>query len=165
MLCQYLQDPPDCSFVFLFWLRKDQNIVQVHHYDPFGYKSSEDVIHHSLEGGGAVGHSKEHHKRFEEAAVGAKGCFPFISGLNAYVIETPADIKFYEVLGSVELGDEFGDKGEGVSVLDSYSIQRAIVLDQPERTIFLLNEEHRGCYGGLGRPDASSTQVFLQKGI
>jgi len=37
----------------------------------------------------------------------------------------------------------------------------AIVLDQPERTIFLFNEEHRGCYGGFGRLDLYSTQVFL----
>jgi len=42
------------------------------------------------------------------------------------------DVKFCEVLGSVELGDEFRDKGEGVPVLDGYGIQHAIVLDQPE---------------------------------
>jgi len=52
--------------------------------------------------------------------------------LDAYVIVTPLDIKFCEVLGSVELGDEFRDKGEGVPVLDGYGIQHAIVLDQPE---------------------------------
>jgi len=84
-----------------------------------------------------------------------------ISGLDAYVIETPVDVKFCEVLGSAKLGDEFGDKGEGVLVLDSYSVQCAIVLDQPKRTIFLLNEEYKGCYGRLGRPDLSGIQVFL----
>jgi len=82
-----------------------------------------------LEGGGTVGHSKEHYKRFKETTVGAKGHFPFISGLDAYVIETPVDIKFCEVPGSTELGDKFEDKGEGVFVLDGYSIQCAIVLD------------------------------------
>ena len=61
--------------MFLFCLRKDQNVVQVHYYDPFGYEGPEDVVHHSLEGGGTVGHSKEHHKRFEEAVVGVEGCF------------------------------------------------------------------------------------------
>ena len=161
MLCQYLQDPLDCSFVFLFRLRKDQNVVQVHHYYLFGYEGSEDIIHHSLEGSGTIGHSEEHHEGFEEAAVGAEDCFPFISGLDAYVIETPVDVKFCEVLGSMELGDEFGDEEEGVLVLDSYSIQCTIVLDQPERTIFLLNEEYKSCYGGLGRPDLSGMQVFL----
>jgi len=57
--------------------------------------------------------------------------FPFISGLDVYVIETLADIKFCEVPGSVKLGDEFGDK-EKIFVLDGYSVQHAIVLDQPE---------------------------------
>jgi len=118
-----------------------------------------------LEGGGTVGHSKEHHKRFKEAAVDVEGHFPFISRLDTYVIETPADVKFCEVPGSTELGDEFGDEREGVPVLDGYSVQRTIVLDQSEQTIFLLNEEHRGCYGGLGWLDAFGIQVFLQEGI
>jgi len=60
-----------------------------------------------LEGGGTIGYSKEHHKRFEKTMVGAKGHFPFISGLDVYIIETPADVKFCEVLGSAELEDEF----------------------------------------------------------
>jgi len=119
----------DCSFVFLFCLHKDQNVVQVHYYNPFGYEGSEDVVHHSLEGSRTVGHSEEHYERFKEAAVGAEGRFPFISGLDAYVIETPADVKFCEVPGSAELGDEFGDEREGVPVLDGYGVQHVIVLD------------------------------------
>ena len=132
MLCQYFQDPPDCLFMFLFHLCKDQNVIQVHHYDPFGYESSEDVVHHSLEGGRTVGHFKEHHERLEETAVGAEGRLPFISGLDMYVIETPSDIKFCEVPGSAKLGDEFGDEREGVPVLDGYGVQHTIVLNQPE---------------------------------
>jgi len=75
-----------------------------------------------LEDGRAVGHPKKHYEGFKEATVGAEGCFPFISGLDAYIIETPADIQFCEVLGSTELRDEFGDEGEQISVLDSYGI-------------------------------------------
>ena len=108
--------------MFLLCLCKDQNIIQVHYHDPFSYKGPEDVVHHSLEGGGAVGHSKEHHERFEEAAIGMEGCLPFISGLDTYIIETPLDVKLCEVLGSAELGDEFGDEGERVPVLDGYSV-------------------------------------------
>ena len=118
--------------MFLFRLHKDQNVVQVHHYDPLGYKGSEDVIHHSLEDSRTIGHSEEHHERFEETVVGAEDCFPFISRLDMYVIEIPSDIKFYEVPGSTELEDEFRDEREGVPVLDSYSVQYAIVLDQLE---------------------------------
>ena len=47
---------------------------------------------------------------------------PFVSGLDVYIIETPADIQFCEIPGSAELGDEFGDEGERVSVLDGYGV-------------------------------------------
>jgi len=115
--------------MLLFRLCKDQDVVQVHYDNPFHYDGSEDVIHHSLEGSGAVGHSKEHYEGFEEASVGAKGCFSLISGLDAYIIETPADIQFGEVPGSAELGDEFRDEGERIFILDSYGVQSTVVLD------------------------------------
>jgi len=108
--------------MFLFYLYKDQNVVQVHYYNPFNYEGSKDVIYHSLKGSGTVGHSEEHHERFKEAMVGMEGCFLFISGLDAYIIETPADVQFCEVPGSAELGNELGDEGERVPVLDSYSV-------------------------------------------
>jgi len=108
--------------MLLFRLCKDQNVVQVHYDNPFRYDGSEDVIHHSLEGSGTVGHPKKHYERFKEATVGAEGCFPFISGLNAYIIETPVDIQFCEVSGSVELRDEFRDEREQISVLDGYGV-------------------------------------------
>ena len=92
MFRQYFQDPPDHSFVLLFRLCKDQNVIQVYHYDPLSYESSEDVVHHSLEGSRTIGHSKEHHKRFEEATIGTEGRLLFISRLDAYIIETPADV-------------------------------------------------------------------------
>jgi len=75
-----------------------------------------------LEGGGTVGHSEEYYERLEETAVGAKGCFLFISRLDTYIIETLLDIKFCEVPGSMELGDELEDEREGVPILDGYGI-------------------------------------------
>jgi len=75
-----------------------------------------------LEGGRTVSHSEKHYERFEEAMVGMEGCFPFISGLDVYIIETPANIQFGEVSGSAELRDKFGDEGERISVLDGYSV-------------------------------------------
>jgi len=83
---------------------------------------SEDVVHHSLEGSRTIGHSKEHHKRFKEALVGVKSHLLFISRLDAYIIETPADVKFCEVPSSAELGDKFRNEGKRISVLDSYSV-------------------------------------------
>jgi len=85
-----------------------------------------------LEGGGTVGYSKEHYKGFKEALVGTEGCLLFVSGLDMYIIETPLDVKLCEVLGSVELGDELGDEREGVPILDGYSVQHTIILDQLE---------------------------------
>jgi len=115
--------------VLLFRLRKDQDVVQVHYNNPFRYDGSEDVIHHSLEGSGAVGHSEEHYEGFKEALVGAEGCLPLISGLDAYIIETLADIQFCEISGSAELGDKLGDEGERIFILDSYGVQGMVVLD------------------------------------
>ena len=122
MFHQYLQDSPDRSFMLLFHLCKDQNVVQVHYDNPLRYNGSEDVIHHSLEGGGAVGHPEKHYEGFEEATIGAESCFPFISRLHAYIIETPADVQFCEVSGSAELRDEFRDEREQISVLDGYGV-------------------------------------------
>ena len=122
MFCQYLQDSPDRSFMLLFRLCKDQNVVQVYYDNSLRYDGSEDVIHHSLKGGGAVGHPEKHYEGFEEATVGAESCFPFISRLDAYIIESPADVQFCEVSDSTELRDEFGDKGEQISVLDGYGV-------------------------------------------
>jgi len=102
----------------------------------------EDLVHHGLEGNRAVGHSEEHYKRFEEAAVSTEDHFLFISGLDA-------NVEFCKVSSSTELRDKFGDEGERISVLDSHSIQCMIVLDQPKQTIFLLNKEHGAVMGDL----------------
>jgi len=61
-------------------------------------------------------------ERFEEAMVGMEGRLPFISGLDVYIIETPADVQFCEIPGSAELGDKFRDEGERIPVLDGYGI-------------------------------------------
>jgi len=82
-----------------------------------------------LEGSGAVGHSKEHHEGFKEAAIGVEGCLSFISRLDAYIVELPPDVKFCEVLGSAELGDKFRDERERIPVFDGHGVQRVIVLD------------------------------------
>jgi len=58
---------------------------------------------------GTIGYPKEHHKRFKETMISTEGHFPFISRLDAYIIETLADVKFCEVLGSAELGNKSRD--------------------------------------------------------
>jgi len=100
-------------------------IEDCHHYLPLLVTVKSSFASFS----GTVGHSKEYHERFKEATVGVEGCFPFISGLDVYVIEIPVDIKFCEVLGSMELGNKFGDEGERVFVLDSHGAQYVVVLN------------------------------------
>ena len=82
-----------------------------------------------MEGSEAVGHSKEHHEGFKEAAIGVEGRLSFISGLDAHIVKSPPDIKFCEVLGSMELEDKFGDEKERIPVFDGHGIQCMIVLD------------------------------------
>ena len=70
-----------------------------------------------MEGSRAVSHSKEHHEGFKEAVIGAKGHFPFISGLNTYIIEAPVDVEFCKVFSSAKLRDKFRDEEKSVIVV------------------------------------------------
>jgi len=76
--------------VLLFHPSKDQDVVQVNHYDTFRYEVPEDVVHHGLEDGRAISHAKEHYQGFEQASIGPEGCLPLVFGLNVDVVETPA---------------------------------------------------------------------------
>jgi len=89
----------------------------------------------------------------------------FISGLDMHIIEATADIELYKVLGSIELQDKFGDQEKGVLVLDHHSIKRAIVLDQTEQTIFLLDKKNWSGHRGFKGLNPFSVQVFLEEGV
>ena len=115
--------------MLLLCLCKDQDVVQVYYYDLFSYDGLEDVVHHGLESSRTISHSEEHYKRFKQTTVGVKSRLPFISRLDAYIIEAPTDVEFCEVLGSVELRDELGDERERVLVLDGDGDQREFDLE------------------------------------
>jgi len=76
----------------LFHPSKDQDVIQVDRHDTFRYKIPEDVVHHSLKGGWAVSYAKEHYQGFEQASIGPEGYLPFISRLDADIVETLTDI-------------------------------------------------------------------------
>jgi len=78
--------------MLLFHSSKDQNVIQIDHHDTFCYEVLEDVVHHGLEDGRAVGHAKEHYQRFKQASIGLEGCLSLISGLDMDVVETPTNI-------------------------------------------------------------------------
>ena len=46
-------------------LGEDQDVVQVNYHNTFHYEVPEDIVHHGLEGGLTVSHSKEHYQGFE----------------------------------------------------------------------------------------------------
>ena len=92
VLLQDLQYPSDYLLVLFLRLGEDQDVVQIDHHDILCYEVPEDVIHHGLEGGRTVGHSKKHYQGFKQTSIGPEGCLPLIPRLNADVVETPADI-------------------------------------------------------------------------
>ena len=79
---------------------EDEDVIQVDYYNPFYNEVLEDVVHYCLEGGWAVGHSKEYYQGFEQSMVGMKSSLPLASGFNLYVVETPMDIQLSKILGS-----------------------------------------------------------------
>jgi len=118
--------------VLFLRLGEDQDVVQVDHHNTFYYEVPEDVVHHGLEGGWTVSHSKEHYQGFEQASISSEDHLPLVSGLNANIIETPMDIQLGEVSGPAELGHEFRDQWERVLVFDYHRAKCSIVLNQLE---------------------------------
>jgi len=125
----------------------------------------EDVVHHRLEGGRTVREAEEHDKGFIQAAVGPEGGLPFVPFLYPDVVEAPSDIQFREVLGSVELRNQFWNQRERVLVFHGHGVQGAVVLYQTEFPILLFNKEDQSGHRGLGGSDPSRLEVFLQKGV
>ena len=124
-------------------LREHKDVVHVHDHRTTRDEVYEQVVHHGLERGGAVGETEEHDKRLEQPTVGAERRLPLIALTNPDVVVAPANVELCEVLGATELVDELGDEGEGVVVLPRDGVELAVVLDETETAILLLDKEHR----------------------
>ena len=74
----------------------DEEIIHVDNKPSFGNHIAEGVIHETLESGGGVGKSEEHHGWFEKSFVGNEGCFPLVTDLDSYVVVSPPDIELSE---------------------------------------------------------------------
>src|SRR5260221_14167323 len=122
-----------------------------------------DVIHHHLEGHRGVAQSKEHDHWFKQASVSLECSLPLIALLDLHIVEPPAEVKYGEELSTTEAGQDIGDKGEGVGVLDCDLIQLPIVLYKVKQTILLLDEEHRGSHRGLGWTDVAIHKVLPEE--
>jgi hypothetical protein len=91
---------------------------------------SKNHIHHPLKGGRRVRESEKHNGRFEKPFVGDESRLPLIAFSDPYVVESPSDVKFREVLVLLDAVEDLQYQGEGVMVLDRVSIEVAIVLDR-----------------------------------
>ncbi|KAG5337050.1 hypothetical protein C0989_011015 [Termitomyces sp. Mn162] len=165
VLAEAFQDKASDPTVFLQHFGVDEDVVKIHTCYTLHYEVPEDVIHHSLEGGGAIGEFKEYNKQLKQSLVGPEGSLPLISFLSAHIVVTPPDIQFSEVLHTPEVVDEVRDEGERVMVLYHHDVEYLVVLDQSECTILLLDKEDWRSYWRLGWTDTTRVQVLLQEGI
>ena len=108
------------------------------------------VIHETLEGGGGIGETKEHHCRFEEPFMGDKGSFPLMSIFDSDIIVSPLDVELGEDFCPLKFIDEVKNEGKRVCITDGVFIAVAIVLTGLEATILLFDKEERGCLWGVG---------------
>ncbi|KAG5733786.1 hypothetical protein E4T56_gene8207 [Termitomyces sp. T112] len=141
VMAEAFQDEAHDLAVLLQCFGVDENVVEVYAHYAFGNKVLEDVVHHCLEGGQAIGESKEHNKRFEQSPVGLEGSLPLVSLLDACIIVSLPDIQFGEVLHTLEVDDELRDEGEVVVVLHGHGIENLEVLNQSKQAVLLSNEE------------------------
>ena|SRR5258708_28197868 len=123
----------------------------------------EDGVHHHLEGGWGVCKSEEHDCWLAEPFGCKEGCLPFISGFDVYVIVSPSDIKFYKQCASTQVIDGLGNERRDVAISLHPFIDRVIVLDGSQFSIFLLDKEEVCGIRAPGFMDHPPFQVFSHK--
>ena len=119
----------------------DEEIIHIDNEPSFSNHVAERVVHETLEGGGGVGESEEHHGRFKEPFMGNKGCFPLVTVLDPYVVVPPSDVELGEDLGVSQFIHEIRDKREGVGVMDGMFVDVTIVLAGAKSSVLLFDEE------------------------
>jgi hypothetical protein len=128
-------------------LCEDEDVVEVNTDDSFHDEVLEDVVHHSLEGGGRISESKKHHQGFEESTICTKCCLPLITFFHPNIVVTPSYIELCKVFHTAKLVDEFRDEWEGEPVFDREGVQRSVVLYKAESAMLLLDEEYQRSHG------------------
>jgi len=122
----------------------DGEIIHVNGHPPLGDFSTEDHVHHHLKGSGGIGQSEEHDRWFEEALWGEECRFPFISLFDTNIIVSPTYVKFGEEGAAGETINSLGNERGDIPVLLGLLVDRSVVLDQAELSVFLFNEEEVG---------------------
>src|SRR5712672_921245 len=106
----------------------DEHVVHVHCQPAFSDFFLEDGVHHGLEGGGGVGHSEEHNRRFVKSFVSDEGGLPFVAFSNAHVVVSPPDVKLCKEFLHSDAVDQLGNEGKWVPIAYCPFVQASIVL-------------------------------------
>jgi hypothetical protein len=109
----------------------------------------EDLIHHCLEGHGAVCQTKVHHKGSKYAMVHVESCLPFVTLLDVDIVVSPADVQLHKLSCSLKAVDQVIYKGEWVPILVGYHVEHAIVLYEVELPSFFLMKKTSAPIGDL----------------
>ena len=78
--------------MFVDSLREDEDVVQVDHDYTFCNELFKDVVYHRLQGSCAVCETEEHNKWFKQSMVCSKSGLPFVTFLDADIVEAPLNI-------------------------------------------------------------------------
>ncbi len=103
--------------------------------------------------------------RFEQSFGCFEGGFPFVPFLDSDVIVSPPYVELGEEGSSLELLQDRFYQGEGVIVVDCLLVQFSVVLDGPEFSIFLFDEEKWRGVRGVRFSDVPFVEVFCQEFI
>jgi len=106
----------------------DEDVIHVAYDFTMINELMKDVIHHRLEHHGGVAQSEEHDSWFKQASVSLECGLPLITLLDPHIVEPPVEVEYGEELSTMEVGQDIGDEGEGVGVLDCDLVQLLIVL-------------------------------------
>ena len=87
--------------VFIQYLGKDQNIVQIYH-DIFHYEVLKNIVYHSLEGGRIVSHIKEYYSRFKKATDYVESYFSLVTRLDVDIVKVLVYVQLSKVLGTLK---------------------------------------------------------------
>ena len=109
-------------------LGMDAQVVHIDLQPVFGNHIGEDMIHKRLKSGWSITEPKEHDSGFKESKRSDERSFPLVFFANANVVESPSDIELGKDHGVLHIVDQFGNKGQGVRVVDSVGVQVPIVL-------------------------------------
>ena len=123
-------------------------VIHVNFEPSFCDHVCEDMIHEGLNSWWSVAKTKEHDGGFIEAKGGDERCLPLILFFDANVVVTPTDIELGEQGRLLHVINQLQNKGKGISVANSVTIEVAVILTGAQHPVLLGYEKE---WRGLGR--------------